>query len=34
MFQTAKAMEKGMKDRVLSDRQRVQIKQLQDYEEA
>jgi len=33
MFQTAKAMEKGMKDRVLSDRQRAQIKRLLDYEE-
>jgi len=34
MFQTAKVMEKGMKDRVLSDKQREQIKQLLDYEEA
>jgi len=33
MFQTAKAMEKGMKDRVLSDRQRAQLKRLLDYEE-
>jgi len=33
MFQTAKAMEKGMKDRVLSDKQRAQIKRLFDYEE-
>jgi len=34
MFQTAKVMEQGMKDRVLSDKQRAQIKQLLDYEEA
>jgi len=34
MFQTAKVMEKGVKDRVLSDKQRAQIKQLSDYEEA
>jgi len=34
MFQTATAMEKSMKDRVLSDRQRAQIKLLVDYEEA
>jgi len=34
MFQTAKAMEKSMKERVLSDKQRAQIKQLMDYEEA
>jgi len=33
MFQTAKAMEKGMKDRVISDRQRAQIKRLLDYKE-
>jgi len=33
MFQTAKTMEKSMKDRVLSDRQRAQIKQLMDYDE-
>jgi len=26
-------MEKGMKDRVISDRQRAQIKRLLDYEE-
>jgi len=32
MFMTAKTMEKGMKDRVLSDRQCAQIKQLLDYE--
>ena len=34
MFSTAKTMEEGMKDRVLSDKQRAQIKQLLDYEEA
>jgi len=34
MFQTAKAMEKGMEDRMLSDRQRAQVKKLLDYEEA
>jgi len=34
MFQTANAMEKSMKDRVLSEKQRAQIKQLMDYEEA
>jgi len=34
MFQTASVMEKGMKNRVLSDKQRAQIKQLNDYEEA
>jgi len=33
MFQTAKAMENSMKDRVLSDRQRAQIKKLLDYDE-
>jgi len=33
MFQTAKAMEQGMKDRVLSDKQRAQIKTLIDYED-
>ena len=33
MFQTAKAMEKGMKDRVISDRQRAELKRLLDYEE-
>ena len=33
MFQTAKAMENSMKDRVLSDRQRAQIKRLLDYDE-
>jgi len=33
MFQTAKAMEKSMKDRVLSDKQRAQIKTLLDYDE-
>jgi len=26
MFQTAKAMEKGMEDRVLSDKQRARVK--------
>jgi len=34
MFQTAKVMEQSMKDRVLSDKQRAQIKRLMDYEEA
>jgi len=34
MFQTAKVMEQGMKDRVLSDKQRAQMKLLFDYEEA
>jgi len=34
MFMTAKTMEQGMEDRVLSDRQRAAIKQLLDYEEA
>jgi len=34
MFSTAKTMEEGMKDRVLSDKQRAKIKQLLDYEEA
>jgi len=33
MFQTAKAMEKSMHDRVLSDRHRAQIKRLLDFEE-
>jgi len=34
MFMTASSMEKGLKDRVLSDKERAQIKQLLDYEEA
>jgi len=34
MFSTAKTMEESLKDRVLSDKQRAQIKQLLDYEEA
>jgi len=34
MFMTAKTMEQGMKDKVLSDRQRAQLKKLMDYEEA
>jgi len=34
MFMTAKTMEQGMKDKVLSDRERAAIKQLMDYEEA
>jgi len=34
MFMTAKTMEQGMKDKVLSDRERAQIKKLMDYEEA
>jgi len=34
MFSTAKTMEQSMEDRVLTDRQRAQIKQLLDYEEA
>ena len=33
MFQTAKTMETSMKDRVLSDKQRAQIKTLLDYED-
>jgi len=33
MFQTASAMENSMKDRVLSDKQRAQIKRLLDYDE-
>ena len=33
MFQTAKAMEQGMKDRVLSDKERAQIKTLLDFDE-
>jgi len=33
MFQTAKVMEKGIKDRVISDKKRAQIKRLLDYEE-
>ena len=34
MFMTAKTMEDGLKDRVLSDKEREAIKQLMDYEEA
>ena len=34
MFMTAKTMEQGMKDKVLSDKERASIKQLLDYEEA
>jgi len=34
MFMTAKTMEKGMTERILTDRQHLQIKQLLDYEEA
>ena len=34
MFMTAKTMKQGLEDRVLSDKQRAQIKQLLDYEEA
>jgi len=33
MFQTATAMEQSMKDRVLSDKQRAQIKTLLDFDE-
>jgi len=33
MFQTAKVMEQSLKDRVLSDKKRAQIKQLMDYDE-
>jgi len=34
MFMTAKTMEEGLKDRVLSDKEREAIKQFMDYEEA
>jgi len=34
MFMTAKTMEQGMKDKVLSDKERAAIKKLMDYEEA
>jgi len=34
MFMTAKTMEEGLKDRVISDKERAQLKQLMDYEEA
>ena len=33
MFQTAKVMEQSLKDRVLSNKKRAQIKQLMDYDE-